>query len=103
MYLQEVDERCNLLCRDLKPKDLKKSLFVVTNITVSQQNNNVLTIIPFLMPAYDSQLSPRRFKGKLLNHPNISTAQVFSPDAARKAAGPDATSPGTAKIEPNMY
>lgn len=55
------------------------------------------------MPAYDSQLSPRRFKGKLLNHPNISTAHVFSPDAARKAAGPDATSPGTAKIEPNMY
>lgn len=51
------------------------------------------------MPAYDSQLSPRRFKGKLLNRPSISTAQVFSPDAARKAAGPDATSPGTAKIE----
>lgn len=55
------------------------------------------------MPAYDFQLLPQRFKGKLLNHPTISTAQVFSPDAARKAAVPDATSPGTAKIELNMY
>lgn len=35
MCLQEMDERCNLLCRDLKPKDLKKLLFVVTNITIN--------------------------------------------------------------------